>query len=277
MSAAILRWLEGEAKALRSYDNLLEKVAAIEPFTRGRHLADVVDVADQVKVAGLKAKLKPATINRRVAILRRVANLAYGTWSPRWLDEDLGRRVKLLPGEEARNVQIDPAEAEKLLAKVDDPRARRAVLLAIATGLRRSELLVLDERHLVTLPGGRQRLVLAARTKTGRPRVIPLQARSAAAGAAKELPLGLTAHELRRAFEAARKAAGMPWLQFRDLRRTFGSWVVQRTGSLKAAQDLLGHTTSSITARHYAHLLDEHLVAAVAELPDVGRAKRKKA
>jgi integrase len=182
-----VRWLEEEAIALRSYDNILEKVAAIESLTRGRMLADVVDVADQVKREGLAAGLKPATINRRVAVLRRVASLAFGTWSPPWLEQDLGRRIKLVPGEAPRYVQIEPGQAEKLLAKVSDPRARRAILLAITTGLRRGELLGLDEQSLVKLPDGRQRLVLDARTKTARPRVIPLQASSAAASAAKEL------------------------------------------------------------------------------------------
>jgi integrase len=71
----------------------------------------------------------------------------------------------------------------------------------------------------------------------------------------------------------------MKWLQFRDLRRTCGSWIVQRTRSLKAAQDLLGHTSIAITAKHYAHLLDEHLVDAVRTLPrlaGLARGRRRK-
>ena len=73
----------------------------------------------------------------------------------------------------------------------------------------------------------------------------------------------------------------MPWLQFRDLRRTCGSWIVQRTRSLKAAQDFLGHTTIAITAKHYAHLLDEHLEEAANAMPRLagmarGRVRKKK-
>jgi integrase len=50
---------------------------------------------------------------------------------------------------------------------------------------------------------------------------------------------------------------------------------VQRTGSLKAAQQLLGHTTIAVTARHYSHLLDEHLREAVDTLPDLAGKQRK--
>lgn len=116
------------------------------------------------------------------------------------------------------------------------------------------------------------------RTKTGRPRMVPL-----ARGLSPDtFPYDLTERELSPGFRDARRAAGMPWLQFRDLRRTCGSWIVQRTRSLKAAQDLLGHTTIAITAAHYAHLLDEHLREAVKSLPRFagmtrGRQKKKKA
>ena len=117
---------------------------------------------------------------------------------------------------------------------------------------------------------------MVTQTKTGRTRLIPLPA-----GLTKDsFPFGLTKSELRKGFERARAAAGMTWLQMRDLRRTFGSWIVQRTGSLKAAQELLGHSTVAITSRHYAHLLPGHLQEAVDTLPKLraGKARgRKKA
>lgn len=269
---AVKRWLAGEASALRSLSNIKEKCRQLVPWSM-RPLDQIADVADEAKTQWLAAHLAPATINRRLAVLRRVANLAHNEWSPPWLSQPLGAKIKALSGERVRYVKATPEQAEALLAACGDKRVRDAITLSVLTGLRRSELLGLTQRHLEGA-----RIVLGAATKTGLPRVVPLGAD--AQRIAQRLPLGLSKQDVRREFEAARKAAGMPWLQWRDLRRTFGSWVVQRTGSLKAAQDLLGHTTSQITSKHYAHLLESNLREAIDALPRVGqglgRAKRKK-
>lgn len=47
-----------------------------------------------------------------------------------------------------------------------------------------------------------------------------------------------------------------------DLRRTAGARIVSATHSLLAAQNLLGHSDISITAKHYAHLLAAEQVEA---------------
>jgi integrase len=265
LEEAVTQWLTGEAKALRSYDNLLDKVRVMLPHIVGRELTDVVDVADKVKREGMAAGLRPATINRRLAILRRVANLAHRVWEPPWLERDLGSRIKLLPGEEPRYVQATPDQAEKLMQAAQE-RARAAITWLLLTGLRPIEFRAVQPSSFQ----GRA-IVLTRRTKTGRPRIVPLVADLNP----KDFPYGMTESELRKGFEAARAAAGMPWLQLRDLRRTFGSWIVQRTKSLKAAQDLLGHTTPTITAMHYAHLLEGHLREAVDTLPRLRAGQRR--
>lgn len=253
---------------LKSIENLKDKVAIIYPHVRGKLLSDVVAVAEAVKSAGIKKRLKPATINRRLAVLRRVAKLAFRQWD--WLDRDLGARIALLPGEVPRYVQASPEQARALLGAAEG-RGRAVILWACMTGLRKSELRALQPEQF---EGGS---VVITKGKTNKPRIVPLN------GLRADLfPFGMTEHEIDKAFRAARKAAGMPWLQFRDLRRTFGSWIVQNTGSLKMAQDLLGHTTPTITSRHYAHMLTGHLEAAVKTLPNLagqarGRHKRKKA
>jgi integrase len=270
LEEALARWLTGEAKGLRSHDNLLNKVRAIRPYVRGRSLEEVADAAEAVIKAGHKEGLKPATINRRLAILRRVARLAYRKW--KWLDHDEAGRISLLPGEEPRYVQATPEQAEKLL-KSARGRTRKAILWAMLTGLRPSELRRVEPHHFRN-----GSLEVLRKTKTGKPRAVPLQRDLSPS----TFPWGLTTTDVEERYREARSKAGMPWLQFRDLRRTFGSWVVQRTKSLKAAQDLLGHTTPTITATHYAHLLEGDLRAAVDTLPSFagmerGRSKRKKA
>jgi integrase len=268
LEEAIDRWLGVEAKALKSFGNLQNKVRAIYPHIVGRRLEEAPDAAEAVTKAGIEAGLKPATINRRLAILRRVARLAFRRW--KWLASDVSGRIALLPGEEARTVQATPSQVDALLAHAK-PRTRAAIIWASLTGLRKGEL------QRVRPHDFQGRRIVVERTKTGKPRRVPL----ASSLRPQAFPYGLTGPELEEDFRAARKAAGMPWLQFRDLRRTCGSWIVQRTKSLKAAQDFLGHTTIAITARHYAHLLDEHLDEAAASLPSFagmarGRLRKKK-
>lgn len=241
----------------------------IYPHAKGRKLTEIADVSEAVIKAGQADRLKPATINRRLAILRRVGRLAHRKW--RWLDRDEAGRIQLLPGEEPRYVQATPVQAEKLM-RAARGRTRKAILWAIGTGLRSSELKAVKPHHFVN------GAIVLTRNKTGKPRIVPLRAGLSA----RDFPYALTDREVSHAYREARAKAGMPWLQFRDLRRTFGSWIVQRTGDLAVAQDLLGHSTPVITRRHYAHLLEGNLRKAIATLPDVagmarGRGRKKKA
>lgn len=269
LEEAVDRWLGNEAKALLSFDNLQDKVRALYPHIKGRSLAEAPEAAEAIKRAGLAAGLQPATINRRLAIVRRVARLAHRKWE--WIDRDVAARITLLPGEEPRFVQATEGQVDTILTRAG-PRTRAAIVWASLTGLRKGELQRVQPHHF------RDGSIAVYRSKTGKPRTVPL-----APGLDPDtFPYGLTERELSQDFREARRAAGMPWLQFRDLRRTCGSWIVQRTRSLKAAQDLLGHTTIAITATHYAHLLDEHLRDAVKTLPRFagmrrGRKKKKKA
>jgi len=270
LEEAVDRWLGNEAKALRSFDNLQDKVKAIYKHIKGRPLEAAPEAAEAIIKAGLEAGLKPATVNRRAAIVRRVARLAYRKWQ--WLQHDVSGRISLVPGELARDVQATPQQA-KALIEAAEGKVQQAIIWGALTGLRRGEIVQVEPHHF----RGRRLILASKTTKTGKPRSVPLAPDLRPA----DFPYGITLSELDKGFQKARSDAQMPWLQFRDLRRTCGSWVVQRTGNLKAAQDLLGHSTIAITAKHYSHLLDEHVAEAVHTLPRLagmarGRAKRRK-
>jgi len=269
LEEALHRWLTGEAAALRSHADLIKKVRTIYPFAKGRSLTEVVDVAEALKADAIKRKAAPATVNRKLAILRRIARLAYRQWA--WLDQPLGDRITLLPGERQRHVFLTP-EGVSSLARHASKSVRDAIMLAALSGLRRGELLALT-------PQDRQDGALVLKdTKNGRPRVIPLPPEAIGI----RLPIRLSSNALEAGFRSARKLAKMPGVRFHDLRHTYASWLIQSGASLTAVRDLLGHSSLAVTSR-YSHLAQEHLRKAVSGLPAVGmagmargQAKRKK-
>lgn len=255
LEEALERWLKGEAAALKSHADLIKKVRTIYPFARGRALAELVGVAEALKKDAIERHAAPATVNRKLAILRRVARLAHRQWG--WLAEPLGDRITLLPGERQRHVYLSPQEVKRIAAKAA-PRVRDAILLAALTGLRRGELLALRAG------ARRDGLLVLGETKSGRPRLVPLPAEAAKI----RLPIGLTVNQLDHGFRDAREAAGLKHARFHDLRHSYASWLVQGGSSLTVVRDLLGHSSLAVTSR-YAHLSEAHLRAAVRRLPRI--------
>jgi integrase len=242
LDEAIARWLEGEAKTLKDYAGHLSKVRAIRTHCAGLRLDQIVDAAESIKSAGITDGLKPATINRRLAILRRVANLAHGQWG--WLDLPLGQRIKLLGGETARHTYLTPDQVEHLAQCCRHAGVATAIRLAARTGLRQNEIL-----QAKTVFDGC--IVVDPETaKSHRPRLVPIPPDMPDL----KLPLEISYATLRTFFEDARQTAGLPQVRFHDLRHTAASWWAQAGANLAILRDLLGHSTLAMTSR-YAHLL----------------------
>lgn len=246
---ALRRWLTSDAKTLKSYNNIVDKATLVDRHLNAVWLTDVPDAAQRMKGVFIAQGLKPATINRRLAIVRRVLNLSYSEWG--WLDRPLGKKIMTLSGEESRHEYLTAAEIVAL-ADAAGP-ARNAILFLAYTGLRRSELLrVTDSDRRDGM------LVLSSNTKSGKPRAIPLPQ------IIQDIPLPITlrAHTLRKHFEEARVAIGRPTLRLHDLRHSYASLLIQAGVGLAVVRDLLGHAHLGVTSR-YTHLENSHLVQAV--------------
>lgn len=263
---ALVKWLQGEASLLKSYTNILGKVSHLEPYCAGVPLTEIAKVAQKMKEDFIKQGLKPATINRRLAILRRIANLAHHEWEG-WLDQDLGKRIKLLPGESGRSVYLTIEQARLLAEKCKHPRVRDAILLACMSGLREGELLELTQDHIRD-----GCIMLSSKTKANKPRVIPLPEEALSI----TLPLGVSYAVLRTYFEKARAECDLNHVRFHDLRHTYASWFLQSGGNLVALRDLLGHSTISVTADMYSHLETSHLRAGVSAMGEMMKKTSRK-
>ena len=147
--------------------------------------------------------------------------------------------------------------------------------LALTTGARRSQLETLTWEQLdLEADYGLSPTMRLERTKSGRPRVIPLMADAVAALVPLEPKPELRQGRLfrfkgniRRAFESALTRAGVPKgtdpatrVSFHTLRRTAGSWLTIRGASLRSVQEILRHSSPNQTAR-YSRLATAHIRA----------------
>jgi integrase len=255
LEQALERYLR-EAHGTSRWHNARAAARTVAPHVAGRQISsgDIGAAAQAIIQAGRERAVTVATINRSLALLRRLANLAY-EWG--WTDLQLGKRVKLLPGEQAREVFLSPEQVEQLASAM--PRAGDAVRLAAMTGLRRAELMGLTPADIV----GHTIRLRASRTKARRARAVPVP--NSVAHLLERLPWPFSNDILDDEWDAARAATGITHVRFHDLRHTYASWLVEAGVPLHTVGALLGHSSPTMTAR-YAHLAPDTLAAAVATL-----------
>lgn len=246
---ALENYLKGEAQSLKSFESLKSKARAIRPYIHNKTFSDIGNVADHIKRDMTSQGLKPATINRRLALLRRLGNLAYD-WG--WVDTVVSKRVKLLPGEQERHYYLTVKQVEKLSSEC--PITGHIVRLAAFTGMRRGEIFKLQPEDV------KGAFIYAeSKTKTGKPRAIPIPEQIKTTVEELALPIDPALDwELRKEFEAARKKLNMEHIRFHDLRHTYASLLAQAGATLKLIGEAMGHSSTQMTNR-YAHLVAEHL------------------
>jgi integrase len=253
------RWYEG-----------LARLRLIPAFGRCR-----LDEITPAHVAAFRRSLvaeglSSAHVNRHLAVLRRILNLAL-----RW-GLCAGPNPAQSPGmlrEEPRELFLTEAQLRVLmsaLANDHDRAAASAVALLALTGARKSEILGARWEH-VDLGRG---ILTVPRSKSGRRRYIVL---SAAAVAVLQLQSRSPGHPfvfpstrrpgqpiegVRAVWARTKTAAALPpETRLHDLRHTFASLCINDAVPLYEVSKLLGHSNQAVTTR-YAHLRDDRLLAA---------------
>jgi len=160
---------------------------------------------------------------------------------------------------------------EKEIRRLHDACAEHLkpiVTVALNTGMRKEEILNLRWEDL----NFRSRIIYILDTKNNERREIPMNdivyETLLAVRKISDSPWvfckknGERYGNVRKAFEGARKRAGIVDFRFHDLRHTFASYLVMAGVDLKTVQELLGHKSFEMTLR-YAHLSPEHKKAAL--------------
>jgi integrase len=252
---------------------------------------------DTLKAERLKAKIRPATVNRDLDRIKAALQQAV-TWgdlkanplaSVKRIKRGIESRVRYLSPKEAKALRkaLDAREARRKAERTRGEQWREArgrkplgafqgytdhfmplVLLALNTGMRRGELRQvqwadIDMRAKVLT-------VRAGYAKSGKSRAIPLNTEAMAVLKAwrKQRPdpgpvFGVAS--VQTAWEGLMTEAKIEDFRFHDCRHDFASRLVMAGVALIVVRDLLGHSSIEMTER-YAHLAPMHHAQAVQAL-----------
>ena len=198
----------------------------------------------------------PATVNRCLAIVRKMFNLAT-EWG--YLEKGQVPKIKLFRENNLMERILSPEEEARLLRCCSD-HLRSILITALNSGMRLGEILGLTWDR-IDLGAG---TILVTKTKSGKDRTLPVNAALRDELARFHSENGLSPYvfvnprtkkplgSVKTAFKAACRRAGITGFRFHDARHTFASRLVAKGADLITIKSLLGHSSVRITER-YTH------------------------
>jgi len=218
-------------------------------------------------------KRSPSTVIRYLAALSHCYSVAMKDWG--WVEDNPVRRITKRKEPSGRTRFLSDDERARLLdacRESQNPYLYTIVVLALSTGMRRSEIMKLTwdrvdlSREVITL--------LPDDTKNRTARAVPLtgpaleELRKLAD--AKVRPLNNLVFpapnaegdepkpiDIQSAWEAALERAGIENFRFHDLRHSAASYLAMSGATLAEIAEVLGHKTLQMVKR-YSHLTGAH-------------------
>jgi integrase len=258
-------------RALRSYEGYHEradwwtlKYGTVRVLDLG--VLTMREARDALRAGhGLRGAPEPGTVNRYLATMRSAWNFGRAAGL---VPIDRAWPTKLmLPEPRGRTRYLTDGELKRLLeaARERGPTEHAMVVVALATGLRRGELLRLTWAD-VDFERSRLRVLL---TKSGRSRAVHLPAAAAEAlkairrqGVVSATRLFIDRHgepfvktTMFHWWNVVRNEAGLTDFRWHDLRHSCASFLAQKGATLLEIGSVLGHSSPSVTMR-YAHLVE---------------------
>jgi integrase len=226
--------------------------------------------------------LSPGTAVRHFNVMHHMMAKASTIWSKETgLDRNPADQVEVKRPDDARDRYLSEDELSRLKRALDEKKYRKGtndlnktvhrlrliVLIAVATGMRASEIFGLLWSDVLYSEG---LLAVRAKLKGGKMRYVPMTPELASE--LRRFPVvisedrifppkqGATSgrQRLEGSFEDLLERAGIRDFRFHDLRHTFASWYMMNGGDLYELAKILGHSNIKMTER-YAKLGRQHI------------------
>jgi integrase len=224
-------------------------------------------------LAGLRLELSDASVNRFLTLLKSIYRVAGEIGG---IEHNPVKDIKLTREDNARIRYLSQEDYQRLIECAGAEQLRAAIILAIGTMLRRENLYGLKwsdvdmKNKKITIP--------ASQAKGGKRIILPMI--RDVNEVLTRLPRGLHSeyvlinprtgtryNNMHKAFETAKRKAGISNLRWHDLRHTGASWLVMSGVDLYVVQKLLGHSSIQVTER-YAHLAPDYQAMQAEKLGD---------
>jgi integrase len=208
----------------------------------------------------LKEGKSESTVNREIALLKTIFNVAL---EDGYIEENPAKKIKKFSElDTERDRVLSKEEEERLLSELA-AHVRPVVLTALHTGLRLSKVLGLRWSDVDM----DKRFIKVERTKSKRTRFIPINSvlygeleclKECRNDNCRVFPF----KSVRTAFDNACDRASVEGFTFHDLRRTFGTRMLEKGVDIVTISKLYGHSSVLVTQR-YLHPKDKLSVEAV--------------
>ena len=206
----------------------------------------------------VKLGRSPNTLRLELAVLSNLFTVATNEWGFEELSNPT-TKVKLPKLPSGRVRRLCANEFDLIIQNSESPLIKPITILAIETGMRRSEIASIKWQHINLV----KRTLLIPITKNGEAREVPLS--SVALSLLKSLQnddedkvFNITAHAITIAFGRACKRANLDNLHFHDLRHEAISRLFEKGLSLAEVATISGHKTWTML-RRYTHLSAENI------------------
>lgn len=215
-----------------------------------------------------------STVNTELKAIKRIFNRALEL---NYIKESPARKVKLLSSARRNPRFFSEAEVAVILEECQDAWTKEIYLTLLYTGMRIGELVNLEwedvdfeERKIMIRPkdfwkpkGKEERHIpmhdVVFYILINREREINWVFTKADGGK-------VNIHSLDTKFRRQLRRLGIPNASLHTWRHTFASYIIMRSGNIRAVQKLLGHKSIK-TTEIYSHLSERHLHHIVNQLP----------